>query len=77
MLALLVSFLGWSQERSLLDFFEHEMPPDRANVGRWSSEIDPAQRAEFDEHYRRVLSELREDGSRCRDLYDEVMGRHA
>lgn len=66
--ARLLRFLGVDDEPALRRYFDDEMPPDRARVGRWRRDVPSSEQADFDRAYRTLLEKLAGEG--LRDLPD-------
>jgi hypothetical protein len=60
--ARLLEFLELPEDPAMRAFFESEVGPERAHVGRWRTELEPAQRAELEAAYAETVAELRADG---------------
>lgn len=58
----LVEFLGVKESEGVRNFRRHRVHRDRANVGRWSADLDDDQRRSVEATYERLLDELRADG---------------
>ena len=43
-------------------FFEREMRPASAHIGRWREGMDAAEQERFDAHYRALVARLRDQG---------------
>jgi sulfotransferase family protein len=57
-----LEFLDLQDDPAMHSFFESEIGPERAHVGRWRAELDDAEREEIEAAYRETLAELRADG---------------
>src|SRR5206468_2524470 len=55
--ARLVEFLEIPDDPAMRAFFESEVAPERAHVGRWRSELEPAARAELEAAYAETVAE--------------------
>jgi len=58
----LLAHIGIDSEPAMRSFFETELTAERAHLGRWRAELDPAERDQVDTLYRDVLRQLREEG---------------
>jgi hypothetical protein len=58
----LLDYLGLESEPAMRSFFESEVTPARAHLGRWRTELDAAERDKVDAVYRDVLRRLRDEG---------------
>ncbi len=56
--ARLLEFVGLVDDPAMRRFFDAEATPERAHIGRWSSEVPADRLAEFEAHYRRAAEEL-------------------
>lgn len=54
----LLEFLGVDDEPAMRSFFEAEMTPERAHIGRWRGELGPAARAWVGRRYERTVAKL-------------------
>jgi hypothetical protein len=61
-LARLLGFLGVEEDEGVRGYFDCEMLPDRANIGRWAKDLSDQARTKLSDHYARSLDELREAG---------------
>jgi sulfotransferase family protein len=61
----LLEFLELSDDPAMRAFFESEVSPERAHLGRWQVELSEAEQEEVDAAYRKVLAELRAEGISC------------
>jgi hypothetical protein len=62
--ARLLDHLGLEDEPAMRDLYERELTAERAHLGRWRAELDPAQQKEASALYRDVLRQLRDEGVR-------------
>jgi Sulfotransferase family len=60
--ARLLDFLELDDDPAMRSFFESEVGPERAHVGRWRTELEPAERDELEAAYAETVAELRADG---------------
>jgi Sulfotransferase family len=60
--ARLLEFIELPDDPAMRAFFESEVGPERAHVGRWRTELEPAERAELEAAYAETVTELRADG---------------
>jgi hypothetical protein len=58
----LLEFLELDDEPSLREYFDDNIQPDRAHIGRWKEDVAPEEHAEVDAVYDSVLESLRADG---------------
>jgi hypothetical protein len=58
----LLDYLGLESETAMRSFFESELTPERAHLGRWRTELDAAEREKVDAVYQDVLRRLRDEG---------------
>jgi hypothetical protein len=58
----LLDYLGLESEPAMRSFFESELTPERAHLGRWRTELDAAEREKVDAVYQDVLRRLRDEG---------------
>jgi hypothetical protein len=58
----LLEFLELDDDPAMRSFFESEVGPERAHVGRWRTELEPADRAELEAAYAETVTELRAEG---------------
>jgi hypothetical protein len=58
----LLEHLRIESEPGMLSFFESELTPERAHLGRWRAELDPAAREEVTTAYLKVLRDLHAEG---------------
>jgi len=63
--ARLLEFVGLTDDDAMRAFFESEVGPERAHVGRWRTELGPAEREELEAAYRETIAGLRADGVSC------------
>ena len=63
--ARLLEYLRLGREPEMDAFFESDLTPERARLGRWRTELEPAVRAEVDAAYRDTLRRLRAEGVTC------------
>jgi hypothetical protein len=61
----LLEFLDLPDDPAMRSFFESEVSPEHAHLGRWQVELSETERQQVDVAYRRVLAELRADGISC------------
>jgi hypothetical protein len=61
----LLDYLRIEDEPQMHSFFESELTPERAHLGRWRAELDGEARAELTAAYREVLRRLRDEGVTC------------
>ena len=60
--ARLLAFLGLEDDPAMRAYFDSEITPGRAHIGRWRSDV-PAERLEsFQAHYRELADGLRARG---------------
>ena len=59
----LLSFLAIEDEPGMRDFFEREMTPTRAHVGRWREQLRPAGRVLVQRRYERTVDALEREGN--------------
>lgn len=50
------------------EFFESEMIPHNAHLGRWAKDLDAEDASELDQSYRQMFDDLIADGIRCRPI---------
>src|SRR5262249_7992365 len=60
--ARLLDHLGLEDEPAMRALFEQELTPERAHLGRWRAELDPAEQEEITTLYRDIVRRLREEG---------------
>lgn len=58
----LLNFLGVPDADEMRAFFEQEMRPDQAHVGRWREETPEERQEAIDAHYERLLARLARSG---------------
>jgi hypothetical protein len=58
----LLRFLNLEDEPAMRSFFDSEMTPERAHIGRWRTELAGAEREEAEALYDELLTELRAAG---------------
>lgn len=58
----LVDFLAIEDHPAMRHFFDTEITPANAHVGRWQTEVQGAEREAFERRYREVLHELAAEG---------------
>src|SRR4029078_482341 len=58
-------FLALPDDHAMRSFFESEVDPERAHIGRWRTEPAESERAELDSAYRATIAELRADAISC------------
>ncbi len=61
----LLEFLELDEEASMREFFDRDVTPERAHVGRWRSEIAEPERSRIERLYTDTLARLKEAGVRC------------
>ena len=61
----LLEYLRLEDEPAMHAFFDAELTPERAHLGRWRTELDEAGREELTVAYRDVLRRLREEEVTC------------
>jgi hypothetical protein len=61
----LLEYTRLESEPAMVSFLESELTPERAHLGRWRTELDPAGRDELDAAYRDTLRQLRDEGVSC------------
>ncbi|PWU24850.1 MAG: hypothetical protein C5B48_04265 [Candidatus Rokuibacteriota bacterium] len=61
----LLDYAGLESEPDMTAFFESELTAERAHLGRWRTELEPALRDDVDAAYRVTLRELRAEGVTC------------
>ncbi len=59
----LLSFLGIEDEPAMREFFEREMTPTQAHVGRWREQLGPAGRILVQRRYERTIGALEREGN--------------
>ena len=60
--ARLLEFLELPDDPAMRSFFESEVGPERAHVGRWRTELSPAEREQLESAYAETVAELRAAG---------------
>lgn len=58
----LVEFLGVAESEGVRNYRRHRVNRDRANVARWSTGLDDAERSSVQAQYDQLLAELRAEG---------------
>jgi hypothetical protein len=58
----LLRFLGLADEPVMRSFFDAEMSPERAHIGRWRAELAGTERSEIEALYAELLRELSDAG---------------
>jgi Sulfotransferase family len=58
----LLAFLAWSEDPHMRDFFERQMPAEKAHVGRWRTHLSQRQQALLVGEYPDTLARLRAAG---------------
>jgi hypothetical protein len=58
----LLDYLGMNDEQAMRAFFDSELTPERAHLGRWRTELDEAEQREVTAVYRETLERLRGEG---------------
>ena len=58
----LLDHLGMEDEPAMRAFFESELTPERAHLGRWRSELEDVERREVTSVYSETLERLRAEG---------------
>jgi hypothetical protein len=71
----LATFLGIDHRDELRAYFDQQMTPDHAHIGRWRSETDHDQAAKIDADYRRVYDDLAGDGVTCLPVHPDAADR--
>jgi hypothetical protein len=61
----LLEYMQLESEPEMVSFFESELTPERAHLGRWRTDLDPAEREEVDAAYQGALRQLRDEGVSC------------
>jgi Sulfotransferase family len=61
----MLEFLELSDDPAMRAFFESEVSPERAHLGRWRVELSETEREQVDAAYRKVLAELHAEGISC------------
>lgn len=59
----LLEFLGLDDEPGIREFFESEVTPEAAHLGRWRTELGPAGRARVRRRYERTVEALSHEGN--------------
>ena len=73
----LLSFLGIDDEPGMRSFFESEMTPTRAHVGRWRDELRPAGRIWVQRRYERTVGALEREGNHAAPALRAALEREA
>jgi|RhiMetdeSRZDD1v2_1073273.scaffolds.fasta_scaffold73998_4 hypothetical protein len=63
--ARLLDYVRLESEPEMAAFFESELTAERAHLGRWRTELEPAVREQVDATYREALAQLRAEGVTC------------
>jgi Sulfotransferase family len=58
----LLHYVGLEDEPAMRSFFDSELTPERAHLGRWRAELDPQAQEEVTALYREVLRQLHAEG---------------
>jgi hypothetical protein len=58
----LLDYLGMEDEPAMRSLFETELTAERAHLGRWRAELNPAEQEQATALYREILGHLREEG---------------
>jgi hypothetical protein len=61
-LSRLLAFLGLEDDPGLRTFFDSDVTPARAHIGRWTHDVPAERMAAFEAHYERLAAGLRERG---------------
>jgi Sulfotransferase family len=61
----LLDYLHMEDEPAMRAFFDAELTPERAHLGRWRADLDQAGREQLTLAYRELLRQLREEGVTC------------
>jgi hypothetical protein len=75
--ARLLDYTGLDDEPAMREFFDSELTPQRAHLGRWRAELDPAEQEEVTGLYRDVLRQLHEEGVSSAPPDREIDGDYA
>lgn len=73
----LLEFLGIDDEPEMRGFFESEMTPSRAHVGRWREELRPAGRLWVQRRYERTVAALEREGNHAAPTLRAALEREA
>jgi hypothetical protein len=73
----LLDYLRIEDESGMRAFFESDLTPERAHLGRWQAELDAAEQEEATAVYRDVLKQLRAEGVTCAPHERSLDARHA
>ena len=61
----LLEHLRIDSEPQMLTFFEEELTPERAHLGRWQAGLDTEERDATTAAYQAILQQLRDEGVAC------------
>jgi hypothetical protein len=61
-IARLFDFVGETLDPSVLQFLQDRVKPERANVERWKTEVDPQIQADFERRYTELVARLADAG---------------
>lgn len=73
----LLSFLGIEDETGIRDFFEREMTPSRAHVGRWRTELHTPGRLWVQRRYERTVGALEREHNHAAPSLRAALEREA
>ena len=66
-LSRLCRYLGIEAD-DVAEFFDSEMAPERANLARWATDLEPDAAARLNDIYLQIYQDLIYDGIRCRPI---------
>jgi hypothetical protein len=58
----LLAFFGLQDDPSTHAYFDSDITPEKAHIGRWRHDVPPERQAAFDAHYHRLADELIQRG---------------
>lgn len=73
----LLDFLGVADEEAVADYFERELTPSAAHVGRWRSQLGPLGRLRVARRYERAISALEREANHAAPVLREWLDRDA
>ncbi|MCB0876699.1 MAG: sulfotransferase [Solirubrobacterales bacterium] len=71
----LLEFLGLADEAPMRSFFDGEMTPAKAHLGRWRSELAPPTRLLVQRRYERAVTALAREGNHAAPVLAAALGR--
>ena len=70
----LLAFLDLEDDAGMRAYFDSQITPERAHIGRWRTEVPADRLASFEAHYRKLVEVL---GARRRPYFDDADARDA